>query len=143
LKLGFPDPAQEFDILLSRRRGDPVDDLRPVLSVPEVIHLRQVAGEIRIDDSITKYLVQLTQKTRAHHHIATGVSPRGSLHLASAAQGLAFVEGREYVTPDDVKAIAGSVLAHRIRMRGEVAHNGEMTSAQVVQQMLEEIAVPM
>ncbi len=141
LKLGFPDPQEEFNILVSRRQGDPVLVLEPVLSTQEILHLCQLTTEIRIDDSLTKYLVQIAQRTRTHAAISTGVSPRGTIHLAAAAQGHALVEGRDFVTPDDIKGVAVHVLAHRIRIRSDSLVNPP-TPAQVLQQILQEIPVP-
>jgi MoxR-like ATPase len=141
LKLGFPDPQEEFNILVSRRQGDPVLVLEPVVSTQEILHLCQLTTEIRIDDSLTKYLVQIAQRTRTHAAISTGVSPRGTIHLAAAAQGHALVEGRDFVTPDDIKGVAIHVLAHRIRIRSDSLVNPP-TPAQIVQQILQEIPVP-
>jgi MoxR-like ATPase len=141
IQLGFPDAQQEFDILLSRRRGDPLDALQPVLKTEQVIHLIRLTSEIRIDDSLTRYIVNLAQKSRSHALVTTGVSPRGALHLAASAQGYAFVEGRNYVTPDDIKAVAPWVLAHRIGTRGD-GHAGGSNGLHAVRQFLQEVPVP-
>lgn len=141
LKLGFPDPQQEFDILLSRRCGDPLGSLQPVLTTEQVVHLIRRTSGIRIDDSLTRYMVNLAQKSRSHALVTTGVSPRGALHLAASAQGYAFVEGRSYVTPDDIKAVAPWVLAHRIGTRGD-GRAGGSNGIQAVRQFLQEVPVP-
>lgn len=141
LRLGFPSPGEEFDILVSRRHEDPLDALEPVLTMSEVLRLIRLASEIRIDDSLTRYIVSIAQKSRSHPMITTGVSPRGALHLAASAQGLAFVEGRDFVTPDDIKEVAPWVLAHRIGVRND-GHPGTTMGLEVVQQILQEVAVP-
>jgi MoxR-like ATPase len=141
LTMGFPNAAEEHEILISRRNGDPVDALSPVLAVPEAIELIGATAEVRIDQSVSRYMVAIAQRTRSHALLTAGISPRGTLHLATAAQGLALVEGRDFVTPDDVKVVAPFVFAHRLELRPEVdRHNYSPTK--VVAEVLSEVPVP-
>jgi MoxR-like ATPase len=141
IRLGFPSAGEEFDILVSRRQSDPLDTLEPVLTVDQVVHLIRLTSMIRLDDALTRYIVALAQKTRSHPMISTGVSPRGALHMAASAQGFAFVEGRDFVTPDDIKTVAPWVWAHRIGVRND-GHPGATAGLQIVQQLLHEVPVP-
>lgn len=141
LTMGFPSAEEEHDILQSRRNGDPVDRLKPVLTVAESLQLIRATAEVRIEESVSRYLVAIAQRTRVHALLTAGISPRGTLHLAAASQGHAFVEGRDYVTPDDVKSVAPYVLAHRLELRPEVdRHNHPAT--RIVADLLAEIPVP-
>jgi MoxR-like ATPase len=143
LDLGYPTAKEEFEILLSRRRSDPIDTLNPVLSVKEISELCSLTTEIRVDNSVSQYIVELVHRTRDDESLITGISPRGAIHLTSVAQGHAFVAGRDYVTPDDVKAVAVSVLSHRLVLRQTGSGIQETTkAAQVVQRIVGEVAVP-
>lgn len=141
LKLGFPNSQEEYNILLSRRHGDPVESLKPVIGMSEVVHLIGLTPDIRIEDSVTRYIVELAQRSRSYASVSTGVSPRGTLHLAASAQGLAFVEGRDYVVPDDVKTVAPFVLAHRIVVRND-GHPGGTAGLEIINQLLREVPAP-
>jgi MoxR-like ATPase len=141
LTMGFPNPKEEQQILLSRRVCDPVEQLQPVLTVAEATHLIHASSAIHIDESISGYIVAIAQRTRTHPLLAAGISPRGSLHLAAAAQGYACVEGREYVTPDDVKTVAPYVFAHRLELRSEVDRHVHSPS-RIVADVLAEVPVP-
>jgi MoxR-like ATPase len=141
LTMGFPNPDEENSILQSRRKGDPIESLKPVLTIAETLQLIRATGEIRIDDSVSRYIVAVAQRTRTHSLLSAGVSPRGSLHLAAAAQGYAFVDGRDFVTPDDVKCVAPHVLAHRLDLRPEVDRQSHPPE-RIVADILAEIPVP-
>lgn len=141
LTMGFPSSEEEHEILQSRRNGDPVDKLKPVLTAGDAIELIRTTSEVRVDESVSRYMVAIAQKTRSHGLLAAGISPRGTLHLAAAAQGFAFVEGRDYVTPDDVKQVAPFVFAHRLELRPEVDPQNH-SPLRIMTQLLTEIPVP-
>ena len=141
LTMGFPNSSEEQEILRSRTAGEPIDDLKPVLSTDEARQLIGSASGVRLDDSVTAYMVALAQGTRGHPLLTSGISPRGTLHLAAAARGLAFVEGREFVTPDDVKAVAPCVFAHRLELRPEVDRVA-YPPVRIINDLLAEIPVP-
>ena len=114
IRIGYPDGG--------RREGDPArqpaarspDALGPVLVVADVLALQDAAERVRVDDSVLDYLMALVAATRASPLLALGVSPRGSLALLRAARALALADGRDYLVPDDVKALAVPALAHRV-----------------------------
>ena len=141
LTMGFPDAAEEHQIMLSRRNGDPADALKPVLSSADALRLTSAATAVRIDESVSHYLVAVAQQTRAHPLLTAGISPRGTLHLAAAAQGYALVEGRDYVTPDDIKHVAPYVFSHRLELRPEVDRQSH-SPVRIVLDLLAEVPVP-
>ncbi|HXG09596.1 MAG TPA: MoxR family ATPase [Gemmataceae bacterium] len=114
LRIGYPARADEKEILTRHRAGEPVEQLRPVLSVAEVTALQQAVRDVRVDDSLNDYILDLIDATRSHPDVYLGGSPRAALSLYRAAQALALLAGRSYVIPDDVKRLARPVLAHRI-----------------------------
>ncbi len=143
LRIGYPAIEDERRIVTSRRDFDPVDRLQPALSGGDVNRLCEKVHEVRLSDAVTGYILDITTRTRADRNLVAGVSPRGAIHLTQAARAHAFVEGRDYVTPDDVKAVAADVLSHRVierRTRGP--QEGRATSSQIIRRILQETPVP-
>jgi MoxR-like ATPase len=127
LRIGYPDRDAEKRILIGHRAGEPVEALQPVLSPPQVIALQQAVRRVRVEGPLADYVLDLLAATRYHPDVHLGGSTRAALALYRAAQALAVVEGRDYVVPDDVKRLAGPVLAHRILPRS--ARQGRATEA--------------
>jgi MoxR-like ATPase len=125
ISVGYPSEDEEERIILSQDKGHPLDDLCPVMGPAEVLAMRDVVRTVYVAPDVRRYITRLVRSTREHEQIELGVSPRGSLALYRASQAYATVRGRAYVTPDDVKYLAPSVLAHRIipsadaRLRGK------------------------
>jgi MoxR-like ATPase len=117
LRVGYPDRAAEKLILTGHRAGEPVDYLKPVLTAAEMTALQQTVRQVRVEDSLSDYMLELIAATRSHPGVYLGASTRGALSLYRAAQALALIEGRDYVVPDDIKRLARPVLAHRILPR--------------------------
>lgn len=124
LSVGYPDFKEEMQLLYRLQEGNPLDNLSPVATVDELLTLQQNVTEVHVDPSLREYLLKICRKTREHAHIQIGVSPRGSLALFRAAQALALISGRDFVLPDDIKAMIIPVLAHRILLKG--IHNLEL-----------------
>jgi MoxR-like ATPase len=143
LRIGYPDREAERRILAGRRDGEPVDHLGPVLSVAELSDLQRRTLEVRVDDAIADYLLDIVQATRDHPDLYLGGSTRAALALHRAAQALALVEGRDYVVPDDVKRLAAPVLAHRLVARGARTAGGADPAVEVVEEVLREAPVPL
>lgn len=114
LRIGYPSRSDEKEILTQHRSGEPVELLQPVLSGGEVISLQQIVCQVRVEDSLNDYILDLIGATRTHPDIYLGGSPRAALALYRAAQALALLENRDFVVPDDIKRLARPVLAHRI-----------------------------
>jgi MoxR-like ATPase len=118
LRIGYPGREAEKRVLTGHCEGEPVDRLDPVLSAVELTHLQERTRQVRVNDCLADYLLELIDATRVHPELYLGGSTRAALGLHRAAQALALVEGRDYVTPDDIKRLAKPVLAHRLLPRG-------------------------
>ena len=122
--------------------GEPVDRLEAVLSVADLTLLQQRTRQVRVDDSLCDYLLDLIAATRVHADLYLGGSTRAALGLHRAAQALALVEGRDYVVPDDLKRLAGPVLAHRLLPRRARSAGGADPSEEVLEDILARTPVP-
>ncbi|MCY9657433.1 MoxR family ATPase [Paenibacillus anseongense] len=117
LSLGYPSATEQVQILKRYQQQDPLDQLLPVVGRAELLEAQRLFVQVRFSDELLQYLVQLAEATRTHADAALGVSPRGVRALMKAAQVYAALRGRDYVLPDDIKALAGPVWAHRILLR--------------------------
>lgn len=140
--VGYPERDDELRVLSSHRRGEPVDELKPVVSTAQVVQLQEGVRSTAVDDSIHEYLLDLVEATRRSDDLRVGVSTRGCLGLYRAAQALALIEGRDYVVPDDVKRLAVPVLAHRVIPKGFVHAGSREHVENIVQRLLSELPVP-
>ena len=141
-EIGYPDRATEKIVLSSQRDGEPVDELRPVLSVEELRQLRRAAREVLVEDSINDYLLDIVDATRHDAELELGVSTRGGIVLYRAVQALCLVEGRTFAVPDDVKRLAIPVLAHRVVCRGVLRESQRPRAKQIISRILEQVSVP-
>jgi len=142
LSVGYPDRKSEMEILLKHRDGQPVDSLTAVTNSEQVLDLQKQVQAIKVDKSLAEYMLELTTRTRSHSELTLGVSTRGVLTLYRAAQALAFLEGRSYVIPDDIKEVALPVLAHRVVCRGVLREGHRQRASQVLKTLLDSVAVP-
>jgi MoxR-like ATPase len=142
LQIGYPDRKAELEILATHRNGEPVDQLGPVLKSQEVVELQAAARHIRVDEALANYMLDVAAATRGHADIAVGASPRAAIGLYRAAQASALLEGRDYVTPDDVKRLAIPVLAHRLLTHGMRQGGKDLPAAGIIRTMLEQLPVP-
>jgi MoxR-like ATPase len=140
LRLGYPTPTEEIVILDEQKRVHPLDDLAEVLSVAELREMQVAVREIYVDASVSEYIVRLVNATRTHPDVYLGASPRGSIALYRAGQARAALLGRDYVIPDDVKALAGPALAHRLIIKTSSSIR-EVDSETVVRELLETVPV--
>src|SRR5262249_1653036 len=111
LRMGYPETADEKQILRDREHTEPLEEMRPVLRAADVIELQKSVTEVSVDDAIVDYLMRIVAATRASEMLDLGVSPRGTLSLFRAAQALALSEERSYCLPDDVKRLVIPVFA--------------------------------
>lgn len=114
LRMGYPDSEDEKTILRQQTLNSPVDHIVPVMHSDSVLALQREVREVAVDESLMDYLVRIVRATRDADILDLGVSPRGSLALYHAAQALAFIEGRDFVIPDDIKSLVVPIFAHRI-----------------------------
>jgi MoxR-like ATPase len=140
-QLGYPAMADELAMLGKLQHHHPIDTLETVVQAAEIVRCQRAVREVRVDPKIGQYILQLVTQTRDHEHLALGGSPRASIALFRASQALAAMRGRDFVIPDDVKAIAGPVLTHRIILKPE-SRLRKHTATQIVGELLNQIAVP-
>ena len=114
LTLGYPAALEELQMLERLSDSFAVEDLQPCISLEEVQELRRLCAAVKVEASLKQYIVDLVRSTREDEEITLGVSPRGAVSLYRASQALAFMDGRDYATPDDVKYLAPHVLSHRL-----------------------------
>jgi MoxR-like ATPase len=145
IRMGYPAEEHEKEILSSQRLSHPIDDVRPVLSTEDVHHIQKEVRSVQVDPSLADYLVRLATATRRSSDLALGVSPRGTLLLQRAAQAHAFILGRTYLIPDDIKTVAVPVLAHRVvpRARASVGAGRGLEAEEVLGQILDSVLIPL
>ena len=114
IKMGYPSHETEKEILRKRANDDPLQSLKPVADVKEVLAMQEAVTHIKVDSSLQDYALDIVNRTRQSDQLALGVSPRGTLMLQRAAQARAFLDGRDFCLPDDFKQLAVSVFAHRV-----------------------------
>lgn len=140
LSMEAPTRAQEVAILERFREEEPLETLQPVCTKEEIVALRQQVRRNYVNPVLLDYMAALAQSSRSFRGVELGVSPRGTLALLRASQAYAFVQGREFVTPEDVKAVAVPVLAHRLSVSGGI--NSVKAQQQAVQELLGSVPVP-
>jgi MoxR-like ATPase len=142
LQIGYPDRQAEREILVSHREGEPVERLGTVLTADQVVSLQQMVRKVRVEDSLTGYLLEVINGTRTQSEIALGASPRAALGLYRAAQASALLEGRDYVVPDDIKRLAVPVLSHRLLTHSLRQGGRDATASSIIEGILERTPVP-
>lgn len=140
--MGYPDRTAERDLLRQHREGEPVDHLQSVLTAADISRLQERTRAVRVDDAIADYVLDVVEATRARPEIVLGASTRAAIGLYRASQAAALIDSRDYVVPDDVKALAVPVLAHRlIAKAGGMAGTTDAT-AEAVREILQNVHVP-
>jgi MoxR-like ATPase len=142
ISVGYPDREHELQVISSHRQGEPVDRLEPALTSEQILELQQRVRDVRVDESIDGYLLDIIHATRACEDLHVGASIRATLSLYRACQAAALIEGRDFVVPDDVKRLAVPVLAHRVITRGYL-HGGQRQAIEaVVERLVDDVPVP-
>lgn len=124
LKMGYPTPEEEFEVLNRTEKTKPISHLQAVITIGELLQLQQNIREIYTSKAIKHYIVKLVNQTRSYNSVQLGASPRGSIALMKASQAYALINGRDHVIPDDVKFLAPYVLSHRIILKIEAKFEG-------------------
>ena len=144
ITMGYPSAAEEEEIL-KRHQAAPrfthLDDLQPVLRADDVVEMRTLLEKVVVDESLLRYIVGIVQLTRRAKSIYLGASPRASVALLRSAKAMALLDGRDFMTPDDVKRVAPAVLSHRLVLTAEAEMEG-FTPEKVVRRILEQVEVP-
>ncbi|WP_419882836.1 AAA family ATPase [Peribacillus sp. B-H-3] len=141
LKMGYPSAEDEVEVLNRVQFIPPIDDLEPAITLEELRDLQNEAKAVHIDETIKRYIVEMAAKTRSHHSVYLGASPRGSIALMKASQAYALLQGRDYVLPDDVQYLAPNVFAHRIILKPEARYEGK-SSEGIMKEIVRIVPVP-
>ena len=141
VSVGYPSPSAELEILDAHGDHEPLRDIRPVVTVADVERMASATRQVHVAPGLKAYLVDVAQATRRSNHLALGVSPRATLALQRVARARAAAQGRGYVIPDDVKALAVPVLAHRLLVTPEAQLQG-VSAADALGEVLRAVPVP-
>lgn len=141
IQLGYPGKEEEIEILSRQQHRHPIDVLGQVVDVAELREAQEAVKNIYVDQLVKEYIVDIVRQTREHPDVYLGSSSRGALAIFRLGQARAAVLGRDYVLPDDVKALAGPTLGHRIIV-GPAARIKDVEPEQIIQDIVEQIAVP-
>ena len=141
IAIGYPSSEDENAILLRFQENNPLDTLEPVVEADEIVAMQKQVRQVRVEESVRRYVVDVARATRKHEDVAVGVSPRGTMMLFHTAQALAAIHGRDYVLPDDVKYLAPFVLTHRIIVNPKTRLRGR-APADVISDIVDTVNVP-
>jgi len=141
MKMGYPTHEEEIEVLTRVQTSAPIEELESVVSLEELLMLQAEVKKVYVDATIKKYIVDLASESRTHRNVYLGVSPRGSIALMRAVQSYAFVQGRDFVIPDDVQYLTKAVFSHRIIMKSEAKFDG-ITAEDIMGEILAAVQVP-
>ncbi|MFH1778291.1 MAG: MoxR family ATPase [Candidatus Omnitrophota bacterium] len=141
LKVGYPSKTEEADIINRQQKKHPIEELTPVVSIEEIIEIQNAVKNIHISRDLIEYIVTIVERTRNLSDIQLGASPRGSIALMQVSRALSYLEGRDFVTPADIKNIVVFVLAHRIVLHPH-AQVKRVTKGEIIEQILKSVPVP-
>jgi len=142
ISLGYPERDREKEILRQQPGRYKLDHLDPVMTTDDVLALQGQAAQVKMDPALMDFLMDVVEATRAHDQLHVGISPRGSLALMQASQALALVEGRDFVTPDDIKSMVIPVCAHRVITKNHLSNGDIQTASHVLRQILQKVPSP-
>ena len=144
IRMGYPDRNAEREILRAEAGAVHLDSMRPVLTGADVLEMQEAVTQVRVDDSLVNYALNIVQKTRESSELSLGVSPRGSLMLYRAAQASAFLQGRDFCVPEDFKPLVVPVFAHRVVVSGLSSSTVKKSeqAEQAIRQIVESVQVP-
>lgn len=144
IEVGYPSQEEE-EIILQRtheRREKPeIEGIQQVMTGEQIVHFQQMVKKVQIEESLRKYIAQITAKTRLHNAIYLGASPRASINIMNASKAFAAINGRDFVTPEDIRSVIKPVLQHRIQLTPEKELEGK-TPADIVDSIIHSIEVP-
>ena len=142
LSMGYPSPKDERDMILRRQEGNPLLQIRPVLSLGQLTELQDQAAGVYIQAELVDYVVRLAGATRSHPAILRGASPRATLSVTAMAKSIAFLNGRDYVIPSDIQTVFCETVAHRLLLEPSAEARGR-TARDILEEILKAAAAPM
>ena len=141
VRMGYPNLEEEVEILKRRHTGNPVEQVQNIILASEILEMQKQVSEVYMHDVIYEYLAKLAKATREHEMLAMGISPRGTVALAAMSRAAAWLKGRNYVVPKDVKDVFVPVVSHRIRLNTK-AKVGHVQTSDVLKQILASVEEP-
>ena len=141
ISMGYPTMEEEMRLIKERQETNPLDSVREIISKKELVAMQEQVKQIHVDDKVLVYLSRIVDGTRSHAMLSLGVSPRGTLALMDMSRARAYVAGRAYVLPEDVKSVASAVLAHRVLLNGK-ARMAHVTEEDVIEEIVGRVPAP-
>ncbi len=141
MTLGYPDDAQEREIVIAQQIAHPIDAVQPIIGPDDLMAIRQASQQIEIHQPVLDYAIAIIKKSRTHAKIALGGSPRATLALVKLAKVLAMFKGKAFVSPDQIQELVKPILAHRVLLTPETRFSGESVS-QVLDEVIHSVPVP-
>lgn len=141
IHMGYPSFAEEMEVLSRVQEELPIQELTPVITLDELLSMQKEVKGVFVDDTIKQYIISIVTRTRNHPLIYLGVSPRGSIALMQAAKSYAYIQGRDFVLPDDIQFLAPFVFAHRMILQSQARYDG-VNAEQIISSILSDTKVP-
>ncbi|MBQ4463896.1 MAG: MoxR family ATPase [Eubacterium sp.] len=141
ISMGYPSMEEELRLIKERQDTNPLDSVREIISKKELVAMQEQVRQIHVDDKVLVYLSRIVDGTRNHAMLSLGVSPRGTLALMDMARACAYVAGRAFVLPEDVKNVSVAVLAHRILLNGK-ARMAHVTEEDIIEEIVNHVPAP-
>lgn len=141
IHMGYPSFAEEMEVLSRVQEELPIQELTPVITLDELLSMQKEVKGVFVDDTIKQYIISIVTRTRNHPQIYLGVSPRGSIALMKAAKSYAYIQGRDFVLPDDIQFLAPFVFSHRMILQSQARYDG-VNAEQIISSILSDTKVP-
>jgi len=141
MQMGYPSLFEEIEVLERVQTSAPIEEIESVVTLDELLGMQRNVRQVYVDETIKKYIVDLAHATRVHSSVYLGVSPRGSIALMRASQSYAYINGRDYVIPDDVQYLVKVVFAHRLILNSETKFEG-ISGEDIIEMIVSEVSVP-
>lgn len=141
IHMGYPSFAEEMEVLSRVQEELPIQELTPVITLDELLSMQKEVKGVFVDDTIKQYIISIVTRTRNHPQIYLGVSPRGSIALMKAAKSYAYIQGRDFVLPDDIQFLAPFVFAHRMILQSQARYDG-VNAEEIISSILSDTKVP-
>ncbi|UTR08800.1 MoxR family ATPase [Evansella sp. LMS18] len=140
-KIGYPSREEELEVLNRVEKQHPIEKLEAVLSLDDLTDMQKQVLNVYVDETVKRYIIDLTTATRRHHAVYLGASPRASIALMKAGQAYAFMQGRDFVLPDDIKYLAPYALQHRIILNSD-AKLSDISNERVIREVVDQVKIP-
>ncbi|MBQ4283003.1 MAG: MoxR family ATPase, partial [Lachnospira sp.] len=140
VSMGYPSKSDEVSIINRFIKNNPLESIEPVCTVAEAVAMKSEVKEVFVHEAIMNYIVDIVNKTRNHDNVSIGVSTRGTLNMVNAARAYAYIQGRTFVTPEDIKKLAVPVFAHRVVLKHGMTR--EDNRGLIIEGILGEVEVP-